>query len=259
MWFFFFPFSSSLLLCLLHVRNRIEAHHVSPSSWTFLRTKAHAGFFTSTSHTLHVTGDVKRPAEDCRLSSGRQSWCTKFSRLGRTAEKKRKLQTDFGIKLFLLCLLSIEPKRVFDLTWKMLAFEMCLSKSDFEMFHFQVFDFQRVVDFEKHALITSSCPSNFDFENSNLKTWLKIGFGKFRFENLTLETRLEIGRLKFVFRNWTLLISLLTFDVGPLNWTFDKGRLLKIDCCWNVTLKSWLLLGFAWVFGPLAEDGESSC
>ena len=54
--------------------NRIEAHHISPSSWTFLRTEAHAGFFTSTSHTLHVTGDVKRPAEDCRLSSGRQSW-----------------------------------------------------------------------------------------------------------------------------------------------------------------------------------------
>ena len=107
------------------------------------------------------------------------------------------------------------------------------------MFEFELFDFQRV-DFEKHALITSSWPSKFDFENLNLKTWMTIGFGKFRFENLTLETRLEIWRLKFVFwnwtlENWTLVISLLTFDVGPLNWTFD-GWLLKIHF-WKLTVE----------------------
>ena len=198
-------------------------------------------------------------------------WCTKFSRLGRTAEKKRKLQTDFWIKLFLLCLLSIEPKRVVDLTRKMLPFEMCLSKSDFETFHFQafefeLFDFQRVVvvDFEKHALITSSCPSKFDFENSNLKTCLKIGFGKFRF------AKFDVGNSTW---NWTFEVCLSKLDLA--NFTFDLWRwtfeldfwqrltfeksLLKIDC-WNVALKSWLLLGFPWVFRPSsAEDGESSC
>ena len=189
-------------------------------------------------------------------------WCTEFSRLGRTAEKKRKLQTDFWIKLFLLCLLSIEPKRVVDLTWKMLPFEMCLSKLDFETFHFrafefELFDFQRVVDFEKHALITSSWPSKFDFENLN-ENWIwKVSLWKFDVGNSTWNLTFEICLLKLDFGNFTFDLWCWTFQLDFWQRLTFEISLLKIDCCWNVTLKSWLLLGFAWVFRPLAEDAKT--
>jgi len=54
---------------------------------------------------------------------------------------------------------SLGRVEIEDLTWKMLAFEIGLSKLDFEMFHFQVFelelfDFSKRVDFENHAPIT---------------------------------------------------------------------------------------------------------
>ena len=112
----------------------------------------------------------------------------------------------------------------------MLPFEMCLSKSDFETFHFQAFEFE-LFDFQRVV----------DFETDNLELTFEIWLWKFEWQ-LDLESfaSLKIWRwkldLKFDVWNLSFEIGLWQkFDFG--NFTFDLwiGLLTKVDF-WKLTV-----------------------